>query len=71
VVTITALLWIGLYRAPTALLGADGIATQISFAIQSLISLTLVWLAASLAWVGYKNIRSARDSYTGTVTSDD
>jgi carbon starvation protein len=70
-VTITALLWIGLYRAPTALLGAEGIAAQISFAIQSLIALTLVYLAASLGWVGYKNIRSARDSYTGTVTSDD
>jgi hypothetical protein len=24
-----------------------------------------------VAWMGYKNIRSVRDSYTGAVTSDD
>jgi len=70
-VTITALLWIGLYRAPTAFLAADGFAAQLSFAIQSLISLTLVALAASLAWMGYKNISQVRDSYTGAATSDD
>ena len=71
VVTITALLWIGLYRAPTSLLGASDLASQVSFAIQSLISLTLVWLAGSLAWIGLKNIRSVRGDYAGAVTSDD
>jgi len=71
VITVTALLWIGVYRAPTALLGASGLAAQISFAIQSIISLVLVALAVSIAWMGYKNISSVRDSYTGTVTSDD
>jgi carbon starvation protein len=71
VITVTALLWIGVYRAPTALLDASGIAAQISFAIQSIIALVLVALAVSVAWMGYKNISSVRDSYTGTVTSDD
>jgi carbon starvation protein len=71
VITVTALLWIGLYRAPLAFLGATDLASQISFAIQSVISLVLVGLAVSVAWMGYKNIRSVRDSYTGAVTSDD
>jgi carbon starvation protein len=71
VITVTALLWIGLYRAPLAFLGATDLASQISFAIQSIISLVLVGLAVSVAWMGYKNIRSVRDSYTGAVTSDD
>ncbi|MEF8905336.1 MAG: carbon starvation CstA family protein [Haloarculaceae archaeon] len=71
VITVTALLWIGVYRAPTELLAATDTAAQVSFAIQSLISLVLVALAVSIAWMGYKNIRSVRDSYTGAVTSDD
>jgi carbon starvation protein len=71
VITVTALLWIGVYRAPTSLLAATDTAAQISFAIQSLISLILVALALSIAWMGYKNIRNVRDSYTGAVTSDD
>jgi len=70
-VTVTALLWIGAYRAPTSFLDATGLASQISFAIQSLISLVLVALALSIAWMGVKNISTVRDSYTGTVTSDD
>jgi hypothetical protein len=39
--------------------------------IQSVIALVLSGLALALVWMGYKNIRSVRDSYTGTVTSDD
>jgi len=70
VITITALLWIGLYRAPTELLAATDLASQISFAIQSLISLTLVGLAGSIAWMGYKNISKVRDSYTGAPADD-
>jgi len=71
VVTVTALLWIGLYRAPTELLAATDGAAQLSFAIQSLISLVLAGLALAISWMGYRNIRSVRDSYTGAVTSDD
>ncbi|WP_313693189.1 carbon starvation CstA family protein [Halorarum halobium] len=71
VVTITALLWIGLYRAPTSLLGADTLVNQISFAIQIIISLTLVYLALSLAKLGYDNIQQARGSPGGTAPSDD
>ncbi|PSP89468.1 carbon starvation protein A [Halobacteriales archaeon QS_4_69_34] len=70
VVTITALLWIGLYRAPTELLAASGFAAQLSFAIQSLISLTLTGLAVSLAWMGYRNINEVRDGYTGAPADD-
>jgi hypothetical protein len=39
--------------------------------LQSIIALVLSGLAITLCWMGYKNIRSVRDSYTGTVTSDD
>jgi carbon starvation protein len=70
VVTITALLWIGLYRAPTELLAASGFAAQLSFAIQSLISLTLTGLAVSLAWMGYRNINEVRGGYTGAPADD-
>jgi carbon starvation protein len=70
VVTITALLWIGLYRAPTELLAASGFAAQLSFAIQSLISLTLTGLAVSLAWMGYRNINEVRSGYTGAPADD-
>ena len=70
-VTLTALLWIGLYRAPTELLAATDLASQVSFAIQSLISLTLVGLAGSIAWMGYQNIRTARGAGRVAPTSDD
>ena len=70
-VTVTALLWIGLYRAPTDLLDAGTTAGMVSAGIQSVIALVLAGLALSLAWMGYSNIRSIRSSYTGAVTSDD
>jgi Carbon starvation protein, predicted membrane protein len=70
-VTVTALLWIGLYRAPTDVLDATDASGAISAGIQSLIALVLAGLAISLAWMGYKNITEVRDSYTGAVTSDD
>ncbi len=70
-VTVTALLWIGLFRAPTDLLNAADTAGMIAAGIQAVIALVLAGLAIALAWMGYKNIRSVRDSYTGTVTSDD
>ena len=71
VVTVTALLWIGLYRAPTDVLDAADTSGAVSAGIQSIIALVLAGLAISLAWMGYKNITKVRDSYTGTVTSDD
>jgi carbon starvation protein len=71
VVTVSALLWIGLYRAPTDLLDAADTAAAVSAGIQSVIALVLAGLAIALAWMGYKNIRAARDSYTGAVTADD
>jgi carbon starvation protein len=70
VVTTTALLWIGLYRAPTSFLEATDVASQVSFAIQSVISLVLVGLAGSVAWMGYKNISEVRDNYTGAPADD-
>jgi carbon starvation protein len=71
VVTVTALLWIGLYRAPTDVLDAADTSGAVSAGIQSVVALVLAGLAISLAWMGYKNITKVRDSYTGTVTSDD
>ena len=71
VVTVTALLWIGLYRAPTDALDAADTAGAVSAGIQAVIALVLAGLALALAWMGYKNITAARDSYTGAVTSDD
>jgi carbon starvation protein len=70
-VSVSALLWIGLYRAPTDVLEAGDTAGMVSAGMQSVIALVLAGLAIALAWMGYKNIRSVRDSYTGTVTSDD
>jgi carbon starvation protein len=71
VITVTALLWIGLYRAPTDVLDAADTSGAVSAGIQSVVALVLAGLAISLAWMGYKNITKVRDSYTGTVTSDD
>ncbi len=71
VVTVTALLWIGLYTAPTDVLDAQSTAAMVSAGIQSVIALILAGLALSLTWMGYNNIRSVRNSYTGAVTSDD
>ncbi|MFT4944455.1 MAG: carbon starvation protein [Halovenus sp.] len=71
VITVTALLWIGLYRAPTDVLDAADTSGAVSAGIQSIVALVLAGLAISLAWMGYKNITKVRDSYTGTVTSDD
>ena len=70
-ITVTALLWIGLYRAPTDLLGADATSAMVAAGIQSLVALVLAGLAIALTWMGYKNISAERDSYTGAVTSDD
>ncbi|MFD1513975.1 carbon starvation protein A [Halomarina rubra] len=74
VVTLTALVWIGAYRAPTAALEALNAGETVSFvssALQSVIALALAGLAAAISWMGYKNISRVRDSYTGTAPSDD
>jgi Carbon starvation protein, predicted membrane protein len=71
-VTVTALLWIGLYRAPTDLLDATGTSAQVSAGIQSVVALVLAGLALAITYMGYKNISEVRDDYTGgAVTSDD
>jgi len=70
-VTVTALLWIGLLRAPSDVLEATTTAGMVSAGIQSVIALVLSGLALGLSWMGYKNIRSVRSSPTGAVTSDD
>jgi len=70
-VTVTALLWIGLYRAPTDALDATTTSGAVSAGIQTVVALVLAGLAIGLAWMGYKNISAVRDTYTGAVTSDD
>jgi carbon starvation protein len=72
-ITLTALLWIGLYRTPLAAFEAfqaGETAAFISFAMQSVIALTLSGLAGSIAWMGYKNISNVRDSYAGAPADD-
>jgi len=70
-ITVTALLWIGLYTAPLDALDASNPAGMVAAGLQSIIALVLAGLAITLCWMGYKNIRSVRNSYTGTVRSDD
>lgn len=59
-VTLVALLWIALIRTPRQFMEADTLFTQLSFGIQSLLSLTLAALGIGLLWIGYKNISSVR-----------
>jgi carbon starvation protein len=70
-VTVFALLWIGLYTAPMDVLAASSMTGMLAAGLQSVIALVLSGLALSLAWMGYKNICSVRDRYSGAVTSDD
>ena len=73
-ITLTALFWIGILRAPSAALTAlnDGeTITFVSSVLQSLIALTLAGLAIAIGWMGYKNINRVRDNYTGTAPGDD
>jgi len=61
-VTVIALLTIGLYRNPTALMAgeyADTVAA-VSLVLQSVIALVLVGLIFGLVWFSYTNIREAR-----------
>jgi len=70
-ITVTALLWIGIYTAPTDALNATDTAGMIAAGLQSVIALVLSGLAIALVWMGVKNIRTVRESYRGAVTSDD
>ncbi|WP_433628940.1 carbon starvation CstA family protein [Halomicrococcus sp. NG-SE-24] len=69
-VTIVALLWIGLLRAPAGALDASTTAEAISLAVQSILSLVLAGLALALARIGYRNISSARSEQTGRPVAD-
>jgi carbon starvation protein len=74
VVTTTALLWIGVLRAPPSMIEAlnnGETFLAVSYAAQSAISLVLAGLAIAIVYMGYKNINRVRDSYTGTAPSDD
>jgi len=61
-VTVWALLTIGLYRNPTALMAGEYSSTvgAASLAFQSVIALVLVGLIFGLVWFSYNNIRQAR-----------
>ncbi len=80
-VTLSALLVLGLYRNPLATLdaintlGASGenassIFDVVSYALQSVLALVLAGLATSLGYMGYQNISRVRDSYTGAPADD-
>jgi carbon starvation protein len=69
-VTLTALLWIGLYRNPTKIMEGPGAFASVSLAAQSVIALVLVWLSVSIAWMGYKNIKNAREGTRSAVATD-
>ena len=70
-VTVIALLWIGLYRNPTTILsgGAGGIVATVSLALQSVIALVLVGLIVGLAYLGVNDILAQRRA-PGTVATD-
>jgi carbon starvation protein len=62
-VTVLGLLWIGLYRNPSTLVsgGYDTTIAAVSLALQSVIALVLVGLILGLVYLGYHNIKDARD----------
>ncbi len=69
-VTIVALFWIGLYRAPFGALEAETTAEAISLAVQSVLSLVLAGLALALGRIGYRNIVSERRESAGAPVAD-
>jgi len=62
-VTVLGLLWIGVYRNPSTLVGGgyDTTIAAVSLALQSVIALVLVGLILGLVYLGYHNIKDARD----------
>ncbi|WP_277554514.1 carbon starvation CstA family protein [Halobaculum limi] len=77
-VTVVALLYLALYQnfyqkfvqGNWGVEGTVGFATQASTAVQIVIALVLVYLAVSLAMIGYRNIQDARGSASGAVATD-
>ncbi|WP_435155905.1 carbon starvation CstA family protein [Haladaptatus sp. DFWS20] len=69
-VTIVALLWIALIRAPQGIMEAESTATAISLGAQAIISLVLTGLALALAKIGYENIMSTRRERAGPAVTD-
>ncbi|MDZ7746507.1 MAG: carbon starvation protein A [Halobacteriales archaeon] len=69
-ITLSALLILGLYRNPVAALDAYNalgdpasdatMVTVVSHVLQSIVALVLFGLAASLGWMGYKNLGTSR-----------
>ncbi|MFB6126258.1 MAG: carbon starvation protein A [Halolamina sp.] len=74
-ITMTALLMLGLYRFPTQTIQSlgnpdAGLFATVSAALRSVLALVLAGLAGGIGYMGYKNIRSARESYTGAPADD-
>ncbi|WP_435063400.1 carbon starvation CstA family protein [Halobaculum sp. EA56] len=77
-ITVTALLYLALYQnlyqkfiqGNWGVEGTVGFATQASVAVQIVIALVLVYLALSLAKMGYTNIQRARGTTEGAVATD-
>ncbi len=69
-VTIVALLWIALIKAPQGIMEAGSTIEAVSIGAQAIISLILTGLALSLARIGYRNIASARRGRPSTPVAD-
>jgi carbon starvation protein len=71
-VTVVALLWIGIVKNPSAILAgeAGGTVAVVSLVFQSVVALVLVGLIVGLVYMGVTNILIERESLTGEVASD-
>ncbi|WP_227353065.1 carbon starvation CstA family protein [Haladaptatus salinisoli] len=69
-VTIVALLWIALIKAPQGIMDASSTIEAVSLGAQAIISLILAGLALALARIGYRNIASARRERPSTPVAD-
>jgi len=72
-ITTIALLWIGLYRTPTAAIEAfnsGNTVSLISSVLQSVLALVLTGLSLGIGVMGYRNITKVRDNYTGAPADD-
>ena len=71
-VTVIALLWIGIVRNPTTILAgeAGGFVATVSLAFQSVIALVLVGLIVGLVYMGVTNILTERERVGGEVATD-
>ncbi len=71
VITVIALLWIGLLRNPTQILTENlDLFAAVSLALQSVFALILTGLIVGLVYLGVKNVRQVRSDAGGQAVAD-